>query len=181
MENELRDIFFDSVSQFLTSERENISSGVSERNLCARLAFILENKAKEIGLSEFFVDPEYNRMQNGKVKFTRNKDMEVVTITCDIILHSRGKYIGEKDNLIAIEMKKNTASDKEKNKDRTRLMALTTSPYGQIWSYDGTTHPEHVCGYNIGFYMEISEKGDFIIEEYVGGEIKQVYNNNVNL
>ena len=42
---------------------------------------------------------------NGRVKTIYNNDLKVVTIICDLIVHSRGEIV-EKDNLIALEMKK---------------------------------------------------------------------------
>ena len=52
---------------------------------------------------------------------------------------------------MAVEMKRKTHSASEKLKDKNRLIALTSSPYDQVYSYDGKMHPEHVCGYNVGF------------------------------
>lgn len=39
------------------------------------------------------------------VKTIYNDDLKVVSIVCDLIVHSRGEIL-EKDNLIALEMKK---------------------------------------------------------------------------
>ena len=54
-------------------------------------------------------------------------------------------------------MKKSNRPQSEKNSDRERLMALTKDSYDGVWSYDGKTHPEHVCGYILGFYMEVEQ------------------------
>ena len=70
-------------------------------------------------------------------------------------MHSRGNHI-EQDNLIAIEMKKSNASEEEKQKDKDRLKALTKDSFDDVWSFDGTTLPEHVCRYLIGIYYEIN-------------------------
>lgn len=171
---DLRALFFASLGEFFKVESDNIASGISERNLCARLSCILERRAREVGLDDFFADVEYNRMQKGKLKLTRNGTEKPIAITCDIILHSRGKFVGEKDNLIAIEMKRDTHSISEKNKDRDRLISLTSSPYDQIYSYDGTVDPEHVCGYNLGIYLELPRSGRIKIEEYVSGVISKI-------
>ena len=75
------------------------------------------------------------------------------------------------DNLIAIEMKKSQRCDDGKIADRDRLRAMTKSSGGGVWSNDGTVHPEHVCGYRLGVYIEIdSDDRKALIEHFVGGE-----------
>ena len=150
----LKELFEDSLTAFFYKEASNILSGVSERNLCGRLAMLLENHAHKMGLAGYYADTEYNRKQGGKIKTILGKDFQVVNVTCDIILHSRGEIIG-KDNLIAIEMKKSERPAEEKESDRIRLMALTKASFDGVWSFDGKTHPEHVCGYDFGYFIEI--------------------------
>ena len=70
------------------------------------------------------------------------------------------------DNLIAIEMKKSNRPKKEKNDDRRRIIALSKDRYGDVWSYDGETLPEHVCRYKLGIYYEINFSKKFILLEY---------------
>ncbi|MCG4261178.1 hypothetical protein K6W36_11430 [Acetobacter senegalensis] len=166
---QLSQLFRNSLTQFLSSDRENIVNGTSERNLCSRLSIILERNAKALGLDDYSADVEYNRMQDGKIKSIKTGNEEPITIQCDLILHSRGKFIGERDNLICVEMKRTSHPESEKLKDKNRLIALTSSPYDQVYSYDGTVHPEHVCGYGVGFYLEFSRDGRFMIEEYRNG------------
>ena len=61
---------------------------------------------------------------------------------------------------------------KEKEDDRARLTALTRDSYDGVWSFDGKTLPEHVCGYDLGIYYEIDLKTRLIyIEYYVKGEL----------
>ena len=145
------------ISRFVDEETENILSGVSERNLCGRLALILESVAHEYGLTGYFADVEYNRKQGGKIKTIIDDDMRTITINCDLILHSRGNKL-ESDNLIAIEMKKASRPKKEKESDRSRLRAMTKTSYDGLWSSDGITHPEHVCGYVLGAFIELDEQ-----------------------
>jgi hypothetical protein len=64
-------------------ERENILNGVSERNLCARLAFYLEQVKERAGLAGYHADPEYNRMQDGRIKLILDENGQEVSITCD--------------------------------------------------------------------------------------------------
>ena len=54
----------------------------------------------------------------------------------------------------------------EKERDKARLVALTKDSYDEIWSFDGKTLPEHVCGYELGIYYEIDRKRSSIYVEY---------------
>jgi hypothetical protein len=147
-------------------------SGVSERNLCARLATYLETNARNSGLKGYYADVEYNRNQ-GRVKTILDDRQQVVVINCDIILHSRGKNV-RCDNLIAVEMKKAGGPEEEKQSDRDRLRALTKSSFDEIWSADGKTFPEHVCGYKLGYFIELDAANNgFIVEEYRGGKLSR--------
>ena len=121
-----------------------------------RIALYLERLLSKYDLEGYYADNEYNRKQDGQVKTILNDKETIVTITCDIIVHSRGKKT-EEDNLIAIEMKKSERPQSEKDSDKDRLRALTKDSYDGVWSYDGKTHPEHVCGYILGVYMEIEQ------------------------
>lgn len=163
--------FFDEgKTKFFLKEKRNIISGVSEINLCGRLSINLELLLEKYNLIGYYTDTEYNRKQNERVKTILDENMAVVTINCDLIVHSRGEKMGN-DNLIAIEMKKSTRPEEEKLSDKMRLRALTKSSYDNIWSFDGKAHPEHVCGYELGIYLEIDiEKRDYFVEGFIGGE-----------
>lgn len=168
MDKLLHEVFLDSIKIFLKEDINNILSDVNERNLCARLACYLEHIAKEYGISGYYADAEYNRNQ-GKVKTILEDGMEVVTINCDVILHSRGAII-KQDNLIAIEMKKSNRTQEEKDSDRKRLRALTKDSYDNVWSFDGTVLPEHVCGYIFGYYIELNSRSrTCLFEQYKKG------------
>jgi len=169
MKELLQNIFELSIDIFFSEELENILNDVNERNLCGRLAIYLENAAKENRIKGYYADPEYNRKQNGQVKTILDEEMNVVNINCDIILHSRGNIVAQ-DNLIAIEMKKSNRPEEEKESDKKRLRALTKDSYDDIWSFDGVALPEHVCGYILGFYMELNIKArNCLLECYQKG------------
>ena len=169
--DDLRELFFRSFGQFAEREAKNILHGTSERNLCARWAPLLEQAAAEAGYGEYRADTEYNRNQGGRVKTILDEAMHVVRITCDIILHSRGEVV-ERDNLIAIEMKRLSHAEHEKQQDRIRLRALTKTSYDNIWSADGRALPEHVCGYGLGYFVELNADGrTFRFEEYQCGRL----------
>ena len=165
MEKLLNKIFREATDLFFVEEIENILNDVNERNLCWRLAIYLNEKVREASLVGYYVDPEYNRKQNGQVKTILNEEMKVININCDIIVHSRGNNV-KQDNLIAVEMKKSNRPEEEKVSDKNRLRALTKDSYDDIWTYDGVTLPEHVCGYIFGFYMELNIKTRNCLFEY---------------
>ena len=142
--------------EFLKRERANILNDIAERNLCGRLMIYLERAKDAHGLANYFTDTEY----------IIDSHTHVLIITCDLILHSRGTL--QRDNLIAIEMKKKHHKKADKNADRERLIALTMQnnvyAIGQI--------PEHVSGYELGLFIELDVSGaQFLIETYRGGEM----------
>lgn len=79
-------------------------------------------------------------------------------------MHSRGELAD--DNLIAVEMKKADGDEADKQRDRERLQALTTvCPEGP---------PDHVCGYKLGYYVEVDVKNALLfVEEYREGRLTQ--------
>jgi len=158
-------LFENSLDAYLKTDISSLLSGVSERNTCGRLAVHLDRERERQGLSGYYVDPEYNRKQQGEIKTIINDQMVVIPITCDLIVHSRGEKIRQ-DNLIAIEVKKATRPQHEKDSDRQRLEILTRRSFNGIWSNDGKTHPEHVCGYRLGIYVEINLAERELLLEY---------------
>ena len=168
----LQRLFRRSLAEFCAAEAHNIRSGVSERNLCQRLAFSLERAAHAAGLEGYRADVEYNRGNDDTIKTIVGQRMEPVTITCDLILHSRGQ-VPEQDNLIAIEMKRSGHPVAEKEKDRYRLMALTRAPFEGGWPEGNNLEFEYVCDYVVGYFVVLDRQADlFRIEEYVRGELR---------
>ncbi|MDP1744588.1 MAG: hypothetical protein Q8L90_03360 [Bacteroidota bacterium] len=155
MEALLNKILAEAIDLFFVEDLNSILDDVNERNLCGRLTIYLNDKVRENDIIGYYVDPEYNRMQDGRVKTILDEEYVVSNINCDLILHSRGGIIAQ-DNLLAIEMKKSNRPEEDKNNDRKRLRALTKESYDDIWSADGVTLPEHVCGYIFGIYMELN-------------------------
>ena len=169
---ELQRIFEKANKSFLKNNKQLFETEVSERSLCGALMLELYEALKNTQYNNYYVDVEYNRNVNGKVKTLKktisDSEIQVVTINCDLIIHSRGELI--EDNLLALEMKKSKRSKEEKIKDKERLECLTKDPYKDVWSYDGRVHPEHVCGYKLGVYYEINfSQGTISIEYYRKG------------
>ncbi|WP_199883764.1 DUF1016 N-terminal domain-containing protein [Anaerosinus massiliensis] len=152
--------------KFLQNEMGSILLNLSERSLCARMMLYFQEAIAKTTFNDYYVDVEYNR-NDGKVKtiIEKNEELVVVSVTCDLIIHSRGEKINQ-DNLLALEMKKSTASEQEKKKDKNRLIALTKDSYDDVWSFDGRTLPEHVCRYLIGIYYEIDIANRLVVLEY---------------
>lgn len=87
-------------------------------------------------LSGYYADVEYNRKQNGEVKTMIDDEMRTISITPDVIVHSRGENVRH-DNLIVVEMKKTERPDAEKDSDRLRLKIMTRQSFDGIWSANG--------------------------------------------
>ncbi|MFI8711988.1 hypothetical protein [Brevibacillus brevis] len=166
----LLQLFRKSNAEFLKRDSNLIASGVSERCLCGALMLFLHNSIQKSPFKEYYVDVEYNR-NDKRIKTIMDEQEHIIPITCDLIVHSRGAILNQ-DNLIAIEMKKSSASFGEKLKDKIRLKALTRDTFDNMWSYDGKTLPQHVCGYLLGVYYEVNISSRFIdIEYYERGEM----------
>lgn len=147
-------VFEDALAAFLTDEGRWLLTGVSERNTCGRIAIYLERQLRVDGFEGYYADVEYNRKQHGQVKTIINGDFKIIQITPDLIVHTRGERPPPYDNLIAMEAKKSSRPDHEKQADRERLQAMTKVPLDGVWPWNGG-HPEHVCGYAVGVYVEI--------------------------
>ena len=107
----------------------NILWGVSERNICARLAHHMENIMREydrvngVGLfNNYYADVEYNRMGNGVQKYYENREHRPQYMVSDLLIQSRG----EERNYLAIEMKRR-GNHRHIDEDRERLRSLVSS------------------------------------------------------
>ncbi|UVM47693.1 hypothetical protein LOY38_14680 [Pseudomonas sp. B21-015] len=147
------ELFEEAFTRFLIKDAASIRDNTAERNLCGRLAMQFENLLPSYSLEGYCADPEYNRKQGGQIKTVLLDNTEVINVTCDLIVHSRGEK--GRDNLIAIEMAKPDKTAEQIHSDRLRLMALTKKSFDDVWSYDGVTHPEHVCGYMLGAFIMV--------------------------
>ena len=163
MADVLEIIFSEAVRDFLAREYPLVRKNVHEQALCARLAMYVDGSKDRHGLADYCVDVEYNRHGDGKKTILHAVTGKPISIVCDLILHSRGELAN--DNLIAVEMKKADAADQDKRRDRERLQALTTAcPEG--------SHPEHVCGYKFGYFLEVDVKAaSLLVEEFQGGKL----------
>lgn len=166
---EMVDLFERANAAFLKHDKALFANQVSERTLCGALMLHIHDIiSRDRKFAGYHADVEYNR-NKGAIKTIRKTikgpDSEIIPINCDLIVHSRGEIM-EQDNLIAIEMKKSTATSANKEKDRERLVALTKDSFDGVWFFDGKDLPEHVCRYVLGVYYEINYKRKSILIEY---------------
>ena len=166
---ELEIIFENANERFIKKNTALFEAQVSERTLCGALMIELHEVLKDKKYYDYFVDVEYNRNIGGILKTMkktiRGPEEQIITINCDLIVHSRGQNVLQ-DNLIAVEMKKSTGKRIDKDKDRDRLECLTKSPNQNVWSYGEKVLPEHVCGYGLGVYYEVNFRRETILLEY---------------
>lgn len=119
------EILVPSLQRLYEMDFDNIRIGVSERNICARLAHHMENIMRESDKKSLFVnyyaDVEYNRMSNGDLKHFENSKHLPQYMISDLLIQSRG----ELRNLLAVEMKRK-GNNRHIDKDKERLEALTS-------------------------------------------------------
>lgn len=164
-------IFEKANAKFLNKDINLIELNVSERSWYSRFSIYLEETLKDNNITGYFVDTEYNRNGNRLKTIFDANNLEIINVTCDIIIHSRGTNLIQ-DNLICIEMKKSDALKDEKENDKKRLKILTKSSYDSIWSADGKCLPKHVCNYLLGVYYEVDRRKNKIkIEYYKEGKV----------
>ena len=150
----LEEILIPSLRKLYEVDYFNILMGVSERNICARLAHHLENAMRdydrdhESGLFDnCFADVEYNRMGFGSLKHYMNCRNERQYIVCDLLIQRRG-YGG---NLLAAELKRK-GNRKNVNEDKDRLKSLVSSSEGR---------EDDLCVHDtlLGAFIEYSKNG----------------------
>ena len=150
----LNEILIPSLKRLYQEDYNNIKFGVSERNICARLAHHMENIMREYDdhhypspFQDYYADVDYNRMSNVDYKFYEDSLKRPRYMVSDLLIHCRGC----KRNLLAAEMKRK-GNKVGVDKDKERLASLVT-PY---------THdqlPDCVHDTLLGAFIEYSTKG----------------------
>jgi hypothetical protein len=126
----------------------------------------LDDARECFGLREYFTDAEYKRNLGDVKRIRHNPEDAPDIITCDLILHSRGRRSA--DNLIAIEMKKKKHSRASKNADRRRPEALARSRAAASRLF---RRQDHVYCYQLGLFIELDNKRTaYLIEVYNGAQ-----------
>lgn len=150
----LRALFEDANRKLIRQDLDLFNRDSCETAICGALMLHLKSGLWGTPFNRYNVDIEYNRNHNDPKRVYVNE--EEATIICDLIVHSRGRYIAQ-DNLISVEMKKEYRSAEEKQQDKYRLMALTRPSFDDNWIFDGTELPRYVCRYILGVYYEIRD------------------------
>lgn len=122
------DILQPSLCRLYEMDYDNICFGVSERNICGRLAHHLDNIMRKFDRDHnsglfihYYADVEYNRMGNGDLKRYENSEHLPQYMVSDLLIQSRG----EARNLVAVEMKRK-GNYVNRNEDRQRLESLVS-------------------------------------------------------
>ena len=118
------EILIPSLQQLYEKDYFNIRNGVSERNICARLAHHMEIiMDRSNDFNGYFADVEYNRKNDGTIKHSEGYKKVSLLMVSDLIVHKRNA----ENNLLAIEMKRWNNYDK-RGKDKLRLKSVVSSP-----------------------------------------------------
>lgn len=168
----LHDILIPSICILYKEDFSNIRFGVSERNICARLAHHMENIMREYDaknrtslFTSYYADVEYNRMGNGDMKYYEDSQKRPRYMVSDLLIQSRG-YEG---NLLAVELKKKGSTVKAIAKDKERLTSLVTP--GALSHLTGCVHDTL-----LGAFIIYSKDGvDMDIFEFSSKEGKVIH------
>ena len=157
----LRMLFENANRKLIIQDADLFRRNSSEISICGALMQKLKSSLWGTPFSHYYIDIEYNRnFNNPKHIYSNGEERKII---CDLIVHSRGRSISQ-DNLISVEMKQGDRDEEDKERDRARLMVLTSQSFDGIWKFDGTELPPYVCRYILGVYYEIRDS--YILLEY---------------
>ena len=157
----LKAMFWEANRAFLENHASLLKRELSERCLCGALMYELNKQLEKKDLKNYHADIEFNRDEGNvkRISYITDDGVYLKRIFTDIIVHSRGEV--SLDNLIALEMKKSSASQEEIDDDKARLKQLTKQNTNTSFcSY----------GYILGIYYEINlDKEEIKIEFFYNG------------
>lgn len=186
----IKSILRKALDKLYDTDKKNIKDGVSERNLCARLAMYIEQEMKKSNFfDDYYADVEYNRQRKQddksktepkiepkmepKTEPKTESDMEPKKMVCDLLIHSRGEK--EIENFLALEMKKKPVRKAEK--DKNRLIKMTRSTENDYSRTQNTLLGAFVVigkdSSSITYYEEGEEKEKEEKDRNVEEEIKE--------
>lgn len=148
----INDILIPSLHRLYEMDYCNIHNGVSERNICARLAHHMENIMREYHdkkmFQDYYADVEYNRIgEKGDLKCYEDYKHKPKYMVSDLLIHRRGIS----PNLLAVEMKK-TKNQRYAKNDINRLMSLVSPS-------SNNSNAKCVHGTLVGAFITYSNKG----------------------
>ena len=133
----LNEVLIPSLRALYEMDYDNIRFGVSERNICARLAHHMECLIREYDdrhpdspFIGYYADVEYNRMGNGDLKRYENSEHRPQYMVSDLLIQKRG--YGR--NLLAVEMKRK-GNNINVEEDKERLKSLVSSSLNDDLAY----------------------------------------------
>jgi len=136
----------DVVKRFYDNDFSLLNDGMSEWTVTGRLAMYLQNEFEDF--TGYFVDIEYYRL---KVPRDRVSDIRTQRIRCDILLHTRGKYNHNVDNLLAMEIKlEDNVDDGESDMSRLAEFVLPDP---------SNEHNNVVHSTLVGLFLRLGKKG----------------------
>ena len=145
----LKAMFWEANRAFLENHASLLKRELSECCLCGALMYELNKQLEKKDLKNYHADIEFNRVikkATNKVKQLPDEKGTPKHIFPDIIVHNRSE-----ENLLALEMKKSTARREAKERDKNRLILLTSSYFYK---------------YKLGVYYEINHKKRQILVEF---------------
>lgn len=157
----LKAMFWEANRAFLENHASLLKHELSEHCLCGALMCELNKQLEKKDLKKYHADIEFNRGEGNvkRISYITDDGVYLKCIFTDIIVHSRGEE--SLDNLIALEMKKSSASQKEIDDDKARLKQLTKQ---------NTNTSFCNYGYILGIYYEINlDKEEIKIEFFYNG------------
>lgn len=160
----LKGMFWEANRAFLENHASLLKRELSERCLCGALMCELNKQLEKNACNNYYADIEFNRDEDNvkRISYKTDDGFYSKRIFTDIIVHSRGEV--SLDNLIALEMKKSSASQEEIDDDKARLKHLTKmNTNTSFGSYE----------YILGIYYEINlDKEEIKIEFFYNGNRK---------
>ena len=142
-------IFLNSVEDVYLYDAVNIGDGVSEWNICARLAMYFEKRMHAYDylhrtekFKNYYADVEYNRSYNGNLKIVDGNK-----VRCDMIVQTREET---KPNYLVLELKK--PDNQQKREDDIREIKRMVMPREQ------GTADYYNCGTHMGIFMDYNKE-----------------------
>ena len=150
--NEIRKIVLsllhNSVEDVYTLDGVNLNDGVSEWNICARVAMYMEKRMRAYDFvhrtslfKDYYVDVEYNRSYGGTPKIVDGHNVRV-----DLIVQTREET---KPNYLVLEMKK--PDNPEKRVDDEREL------YRMVRPREEGTPDYYNCGSYVGVFIDYNK------------------------
>lgn len=150
--NEIRKIVLsllhNSVEDVYTLDGVNLNDGVSEWNICARVAMYMEKRMRAYDFvhrtslfKDYYVDVEYNRSYGGNPKIVDGHNVRV-----DLIVQTREET---KPNYLVLEMKKPKNPEKRVDDERELNRMVRPREEGTPDCYN--------CGSYVGVFIDYNK------------------------